>query len=56
MMFWALAAIAFASYLSTHRSHVMPEWFGWLSLMGGCCFVLGGLSVRMHGSSARRAR
>jgi hypothetical protein len=48
-MFWAMAALAFASYLAIHRSHVLPEWYGMLSLAGGLVFVIGGLSVRMHG-------
>ena len=48
-LFWALAALAFASYLANHRTHVFPEWYTWLSGLGCVCFVLGGLSVRMHG-------
>jgi len=48
-MLWAMAALAFASYLANHRSHVFPEWYTWLSCLGGVCFVLGGLAIRSHG-------
>jgi hypothetical protein len=48
-LFWALAALAFASWLANMRSHVMPEWFGWLSCLGGICFVIAGLSIRSTG-------
>jgi len=47
--FWALAALALASYLANHRTRVFPEWYTWLSGLGCVCFVLTGLSVRMHG-------
>jgi len=48
-MLWAMAALAFASYLANHRSHVFPEWYTWLSCLGGVCFVLGGLAIRSQG-------
>jgi hypothetical protein len=48
-LMWAAAALAFACTLATHRSHVLPDWYRLLTLAGTVVFVLGGLSIRMHG-------
>ena len=48
-LMWAAAAMAIATWLATNRSHLMPEWYSWLSMAGAVVFVLGGLSIRMHG-------
>ena len=48
-LMWAAAALAFACSLATHRSHVLPEWYRVATLCGSLVFVLGGLSIRMHG-------
>ena len=46
---WAAAALAFACSVATRRSHVLPEWYRMFTLCGSLVFVLGGLSIRMHG-------
>jgi hypothetical protein len=48
-LMWPAAAFALACTLATHRSHVLPEWYRLLTLCGCVVFVLGGLSIRMHG-------
>ena len=49
MLLWPASALALACTLATNRSHVLPEWYRLLTLCGTVVFVLGGLSVRMHG-------
>jgi hypothetical protein len=48
-LMWAAAALAFACTLATRRSHILPDWYWMLTLAGTVVFVLGGLSIRMHG-------
>jgi hypothetical protein len=48
-LMWPAAALALACTVATHRSHVLPEWYGLLALCSSAVFVLGGLSIRMHG-------
>ncbi len=49
VLLWPTAALALACALATHRSQVLPEWYRLLTLCSAVVFVLGGLSVRMHG-------
>jgi hypothetical protein len=48
-LMWAAAAMAIACTFATHRSHVLPEWYRMFTLAGSVVFILGGLSIRMHG-------
>jgi hypothetical protein len=48
-LMWPAAALALACAIATHRSHVLPEWYRLLTACGCIVFVLGGLSIRMHG-------
>ena len=48
-LLWGAAALALACSIATHRSHVLPELYSVLTLCGSLVFVLGGLSIRMHG-------
>lgn len=47
--FWTAAALAFATWLATKRSRVLPDWFAWLSLIGGLVFTVGGLALENSG-------
>jgi hypothetical protein len=44
-IFFALAALAFASWLATKRSNAMPAWYGLLSLLAGGIWIISGVSV-----------
>jgi hypothetical protein len=48
-LMWPAAALALACSIANHRSHLLPEWYRVATLCGCLVFIIGGLSVRMHG-------
>jgi hypothetical protein len=46
---WFGVALALATYVATKRTSVLPEWFGWLSLVAAAVLLLGALSVKTTG-------
>ncbi len=47
--YWTAAALALATWLASKRSKAMPDWYTWLSLVGGLVLIVGGLSVKKAG-------
>jgi hypothetical protein len=48
-LFWAAAALAFATALATYRSGVFARWYAGLSAVGAVLFALTGCAMREHG-------
>ena len=48
-LFFALAAVGFATWLATKRSNVMPAWYGMLSLLAGGIWIVSGVSFGDNG-------
>jgi len=44
-IFFTLAALAFATWLATKRSSVMPDWYALVSLLAGGIWVVTGVSL-----------
>ena len=48
-IFWPMAALALATWLASKRSQAMPDWYAWLSLLGGVVFIVSGVSLKNTG-------
>lgn len=46
---WTLTALTLAAWLAVRRSKVLPDWYGWLTLLAAVLAVLGGIALRNGG-------